>query len=170
MKETSEGTAADVRPPRSADLERIKRMIPHREPFLLIDEVRDMRLNESAVGVKHVRDEDPWFAGHFPGEPVMPGVLIVEAMAQTAGVLVVDTLGRIDQNLLVYFMSVDNTRFRRLVKPGDVLELHVRILRGRGKVWKFQGEARVGGEVAAEAEYAAMIIDPEDRRRPGKGG
>ncbi len=150
---------------RRADLDAIKRMIPHRDPFLLIDAVEAIRQGESAVGVKRLTGEEDWFAGHFPGEPVMPGVLMVEALAQTAGVLVVDTLGMIDQNLLVYFMTVDKTRFRKLVKPGDTLEFHVRILRGRGKVWKFYGEARVDGEVAAEAEYSAMIITPDDPRR-----
>jgi 3-hydroxyacyl-[acyl-carrier-protein] dehydratase len=151
-----------------ADLERIKRMIPHRDPFLLLDEVRDIRLNESAVGVKRLTGEENWFTGHFPGQPIMPGVLMIEALAQTAGVLVVDTLDMLDQGLLVYFMTIDKTRFRKLVTPGDTLEFHVRVLRGRGKVWKFWGEARVGDEVAAEAEYSAMIIPPDDkRRRPG---
>jgi 3-hydroxyacyl-[acyl-carrier-protein] dehydratase len=134
--------------------------------MLLIDAVREIRKGESAVGVRDVRAEEPHFAGHFPGEPIMPGVLIIEALAQTAGVLVVDTLGQENENLLVYFMTIDRARFRRLVRPGDRLELHVRILRGRGKVWKFYGEARVGDEVAAEAEYSAMIIPPDDRRRP----
>jgi 3-hydroxyacyl-[acyl-carrier-protein] dehydratase len=157
----------DAAAPGHADLARIKRMIPHRDPLLLIDEVRDIRRGDSAVGVLDIRADAPHFAGHFPGEPIMPGVLIVEALAQTAGVLVVDTLGQEDQNLLVYFMTIDRARFRRLVTPGDRLELHVRILRGRGKVWKFSGEARVGDEVAAEAEYSAMIITPDDRRRPG---
>lgn len=152
----------------AADLERIKRMIPHRHPFLLLDEVRDIRLGESAVGVKRLTGEEDWFAGHFPGQPIMPGVLMIEALAQTAGVLVVDTLGMIDQGLLVYFMTIDKTRFRRLVTPGDTLGFHVRVIRGRGKVWKFWGEARVGDDVAAEAEYSAMIITPDDqRRRPG---
>jgi 3-hydroxyacyl-[acyl-carrier-protein] dehydratase len=155
--------------PRRADQERIKRMIPHRHPFLLLDSVEDIRLGESAVGVKLVTGEEPWFEGHFPGEPIMPGVLIVEAMAQTAGVLVVDTTGQVDAGLLVYFMTIDSARFRRRVVPGDRLDLHVRIQRGRGKVWKFYGEARVRGEIAAEAEYAAMIITPDDPRRPAAG-
>jgi 3-hydroxyacyl-[acyl-carrier-protein] dehydratase len=151
-----------------ADLERIKRMIPHRDPFLLLDEVRDIHKGESAVGVKRLTGEENWFAGHFPGQPIMPGVLMIEALAQTAGVLVVDTLDMLDQGLLVYFMTIDKTRFRRLVTPGDTLKFHVRVIRGRGKVWKFWGEARVGDEIAAEAEYSAMIITPDDkRRRPG---
>ncbi len=142
-------------------------MIPHRYPFLLIDRVESIRKNESAVGVKNVTNNEPFFQGHFPEKPIMPGVMIVEAMAQTAGVLVVDTLDMIDQDLLVYFMTLDNTRFRKLVVPGDVLELHVRIQRGRGKVWKFWGEGRVRGEMVAEAEYSAMIITENDRRRGG---
>jgi len=154
----------------SADLARIKRMIPHRYPFLLIDRVERIRKNESAVGIKNVTNNEPFFPGHFPDKPIMPGVMIVEAMAQTAGVLVVDTLGMIDEDLLVYFMTLDKTRFRRLVEPGDVLELHVQILRGRGKIWKFWGEAKVRGETAAEAEYSAMIITQDDERRRGAKG
>lgn len=150
---------------RSADLARIKRMIPHRYPFLLVDAVKEIRINETAVGVKNVTANEPHFEGHFPDKAVMPGVLIVEAMAQTAAVLVVELLDMIDQNLLVYFMTLDKTRFRRVVAPGDVLELHVKILRGRGKIWKFFGEAKVGDEVAAEAEFSAMIIPPDDKRR-----
>jgi 3-hydroxyacyl-[acyl-carrier-protein] dehydratase len=148
-----------------ADLTRIKRMIPHRYPFLLIDRVENIRTNESAVGIKNVTNNEPFFQGHFPDKPVMPGVMIVEAMAQTSAVLVVETLGMIDQGLLVYFMTLDKTRFRKLVVPGDVLELHVRIQRGRGKVWKFWGEGHVRGETVAEAEYSAMIITEDDRRR-----
>jgi 3-hydroxyacyl-[acyl-carrier-protein] dehydratase len=148
-----------------ADLARIKRMIPHRDPMLFLDHVRDIRKGESAVGVLELRPDAPHFAGHFPGEPIMPGVLMIEALAQTAGVLVVDTLGREGEDLSVYFMTIDKARFRRLVTPGETLEFHVRILRGRGKVWRFEGQARVGPELAAEAEYSAMIIPPGDRRR-----
>ena len=151
----------------SADLARIKRMIPHRYPFLLIDRVEEIVRNTSAIGVKNVTNNEPFFQGHFPDKPIMPGVMIVEAMAQTAGVLVVETLDMIDQGLLVYFMTLDKTRFRKLVEPGDVLELHVKILRGRGKIWKFWGEAKVGGEIVAEAEYSAMIITQDDERRRG---
>lgn len=150
---------------KEADLGRIKRMIPHRYPFLLIDHVKDIKVGDNAVGIKNVTSNEPHFQGHFPDKPVMPGVLIVEAMAQTAGVLVVETLEMIDQGLLVYFMTLDKTRFRKIVAPGDVLELHVKILRGRGKIWKFWGEAKVGGEVAAEAEFSAMIITPDDEKR-----
>jgi 3-hydroxyacyl-[acyl-carrier-protein] dehydratase len=150
---------------RRADLEQIKRMIPHRYPMLMIDAVEEIRQNESAVGIKNLTGDEPFFEGHFPGEPIMPGVLIVEAMAQTAGVLVVDSTGQADTGLLVYFMTIDSARFRKRVLPGDRLELHVRIMRGRGKVWKFYGEAKVRGEVVAEAEYSAMIITPDDPRR-----
>ena len=149
----------------TADLARIKRMIPHRYPFLLIDRVDNIIKNTSAVGIKNVTNNEPHFQGHFPDKPIMPGVMIVEAMAQTAGVLVVETLDMIDQDLLVYFMTLDKTRFRKLVEPGDVLELHVRILRGRGKIWKFWGEGKVNGEIVAEAEYSAMIITQDDERR-----
>ena len=150
---------------RRADLARIKRMIPHRHPFLLIDAVEDIRPGESAIGIKDVTPDEPYFEGHFPGEPIMPGVMIVEAMAQTAGVLVVDGTGQEDSNLLVYFMGIDKARFRKRVLPGDRLELHVRIMRGRGKVWKFYGAAKVRGELVAEAEYSAMIITEDDPRR-----
>lgn len=154
----------------TADLARIKRMIPHRYPFLLVDRVEEIRKGESAVGIKNVSINEPHFQGHFPAEPVMPGVLIVEAMAQTAGVLVVETLGALDRDLLVYFMTIDNCRFRAKVVPGDVLHLHVRVIRNRGKVYRFAGEAKVNGRVAAEAEFSAMIIDQDDPRRGGSTG
>lgn len=153
----------------TADLARIKRMIPHRYPFLLIDRVERIVKGESAIGIKNVSANEPHFQGHFPAEAVMPGVLIIEAMAQTAGVLVVDSLGSIDQDLLVYFMTIDNCRFRAKVVPGDVLELHVKVARSRGKVFRFNGEAKVGARVVAEAEFSAMIIDQNDPRR-GAGG
>ncbi len=152
-----------------ADLARIKRMIPHRYPFLLIDRVEQIRKNESAIGIKNVSANEPYFQGHFPSEPVLPGVLIVEAMAQTAGVLVVETLEMIDQDLLVYFMTIDNCRFRNKVTPGDVLELHVRITRSRGRVFRFAGQAKVAGKLVAEAVFSAMIVDQDDPRRGGSG-
>lgn len=151
--------------PGSADLGRILRMIPHRYPFLLIDDVREIRKGISAVGIKNVTANEPHFQGHFPGEPIMPGVLIVEALAQTAAVLVVDTLDMEGQNLLVYFMTLDKCRFRHRVLPGDQLELHTKILRGHGKIWKFWGEAKVNGKTAAEAEYSAMIVMPDHKSR-----
>lgn len=145
----------------TADLDRIKRMIPHRDPFLMIDEVRDIREGEGAVGIKNVTGEEYFFEGHFPGKPIMPGVLIVEAMAQTAAVLVVQTLEMVDQGKLVYFMTVDKTRFRAPIVPGDRLELHVEVLRSKGRVWKFKGIAKATDRTVAEAEFSAMIVDPE---------
>lgn len=159
---TTETTATPETTPTKGetfDVERIKRMIPHRYPFLLVDRVVDVRLNESAVGIKNVSVNEPFFQGHFPDRPVMPGVLIIEAMAQTAGVLVVATLGPEEEGKLVYFMSIDSARFRRPVVPGDRLELHVVKERSRGPVWKFQAEAKVDGVLVAEATYAAMIMD-----------
>jgi 3-hydroxyacyl-[acyl-carrier-protein] dehydratase len=141
------------------DVMRIMEMIPHRYPFLMIDRVRDIKKGESAVGIKNVTASEPHFQGHFPGHPIMPGVLIVEAMAQTAAVLVVDTLGAESEGKLVYFMSVDNARFRKPVVPGDTLEITVTKNRSRGNVFKFEGVAKVGETVMAEATFAAMIMD-----------
>lgn len=134
-------------------------MIPHRYPFLMIDRVRDLQKGVSAVGIKNVTASEPHFQGHFPGHPIMPGVLIVEAMAQTAAVLVVETLGAESEGKLVYFMTVDNARFRKPVTPGDRLEITVTQIRSRGNVYKFEGVAKVGETVMAEATFAAMIMD-----------
>ena len=150
-----------------ADIMTIKRMIPHRYPFLLIDRVVNIEVNRYAVGIKNVTVNEPHFEGHFPVLPVMPGVLIIEAMAQTSAVLVVQTLDLVDKNLLVYFMSIDTAKFRHVVTPGDTLELHVTVIRGRGKIWKFRGEARVGDRLCAEAEFAAMILS--EREASAKG-
>lgn len=141
------------------DVQRIMQMIPHRHPFLMIDKVIDVVADEQATGIKNVSINEPYFQGHFPSRPVMPGVLIIEAMAQTAAVLVVHTLGREAEGKLVYFMSVDNARFRRPVVPGDRLEVHVMKQRHRGNVWKFEGRAEVGGQLMAEAVFAAMILN-----------
>jgi 3-hydroxyacyl-[acyl-carrier-protein] dehydratase len=141
------------------DIQRIMEMIPHRHPFLMIDRVVDVVANERATGIKNVSINEQYFQGHFPARPVMPGVLIIEAMAQTAAVLVVHTLGAASEGKLVYFMSVDNARFRRPVMPGDCLHVHVSKQRNRGNVWKFEGRAEVEGRVAAEAVFAAMILD-----------
>jgi len=141
------------------DIDRVMAMIPHRYPFLMIDRVVDVVANEGCVGIKNVSINEPFFQGHFPTRPVMPGVLIIEAMAQTAAVLVVHTLGPASEGKLVYFMSVDGARFRRPVVPGDQLRVHVRKERSRGNVWKFSAEAKVDGQLAAEATYAAMILD-----------
>ncbi len=145
----------------SVDLAMIQRMIPHRYPFLFIDRVRDIRVAESAVGIKNVTINEPHYQGHFPAKPVMPGVMIVEAMAQTAAVLISQTLDLIDKDPLVYFMTMDKFRFRKMVVPGDTLELHVNVIRGRGKIWKLWGDGKVNGETAAEGEFAAMIDVPK---------
>ena len=139
------------------DIDEILKMIPHRYPFLMIDKVIDVVRGQSAVGVKSVTINEPHFQGHFPRWPVMPGVLIVEAMAQTAAVLVVHTLGPVSEGKLVYFMSIDNCRFRRPVYPGDQLHVLVEKERNRGPVWKFHGTAKVGDKVVAEAVFAAMV-------------
>jgi 3-hydroxyacyl-[acyl-carrier-protein] dehydratase len=139
------------------DIQRIMAMIPHRYPLLLVDRLEEVELGESAVGIKNVTFNEPHFQGHFPGAPVMPGVLIVEAMAQTAAALVVATLGPEAEGKLVYFMTIDNARFRRQVGPGDQLRIHVQKTRARSKVWKFDGKAYVGDALAAEASFGAMI-------------
>ena len=151
-------------PMKSADINLIQRLIPHRYPFLFIDKVVDIDGFKSARGIKNVTINEPFFQGHFPGKPIMPGVTIIEAMAQTSAVLVSLGLNAEDAGLLVYFMSVEKCKFRRMVVPGDVLELQVTTVRGRpgGKVWKFQGVASVDGEVACEAEFAAMIDAPKE--------
>jgi 3-hydroxyacyl-[acyl-carrier-protein] dehydratase len=141
------------------DIARIMRAIPHRFPFLMLDRVVDLVTNESAVGIKNVSVNEPFFQGHFPNHPVMPGVLIIEAMAQTAAILVVETLGPDAAGRVVYFMSVDGAKFRRPVVPGDQLRIHCTKQRNRGNVWKFHAQARVDGAVVAEATYAAMIMD-----------
>ena len=141
----------------TADLDLIQRIIPHRYPFLLIDKVRDIVLNESCVGIKCVTLNEPQFQGHFPGMPIFPGVMIIEAMAQTSGVLVGLSMDLVDKNSKVFFMGVDGVKFRRKVVPGDVLELHVTVKRGGGKIWKFLGQALVEGQLCAEAEFTAMM-------------
>jgi 3-hydroxyacyl-[acyl-carrier-protein] dehydratase len=141
------------------DVKGIMKMIPHRPPFLMIERIEGMKTDLEATGIKMVSVSEPYFAGHFQGDPVMPGVLIVEAMAQTAAVLVVHTLGAAFQGKLVYLMSIDDCRFRRPVVPGDELRLHVTKDRSRGMIWKFNGVALVGGQKVAEATFAAMIRD-----------
>jgi 3-hydroxyacyl-[acyl-carrier-protein] dehydratase len=141
------------------DIQRIMHDIPHRHPFLMLDRVVDVVLNVSAVGVKNVSVNEGFFAGHFPNHPVMPGVLIIESMAQTAAVLVVETLGPDAAGKLVYFMSIEGAKFRRPVVPGDQLRVHIVKERNRGNVWKFHAIARVDGIAVAEATYSAMIMD-----------
>lgn len=143
----------------SKDVMEIMEMIPHRFPFLMIDKVVDIIPDVSAVGIKNVSINEPFFQGHFPRQPVLPGVLIIEAMAQTAAVFVVETMEGESAGKLVYFMTVEHARFRRPVVPGDVLRIHVSKLRNRKSVWKFRGEAYVDGTLMAEATYSAMIMD-----------
>jgi 3-hydroxyacyl-[acyl-carrier-protein] dehydratase len=140
-------------------IERIMKMIPHRYPLLMIDRVIELVTGESAIGIKNVTINEPQFQGHFPGHPIMPGVLIIESMAQSAAVLVVETLGKEFEGKLVYFMGVDKARFRKPVTPGDVMMVHVGREQRRGPVWKFYAEAKVDGAVVAEARYSAMILD-----------
>lgn len=138
--------------------------IPHRYPMLLVDRILEYVPNESAVGLKNVTFNEPFFQGHFPGAPVMPGVLIVAAMAQTACVLVVHSLGESGTGKMVYFMTIDSAKFRKPVVPGDSMHIHVQCLKSRGNVWKFRGEAKVDGVLCAEAEYSAMIFDKDDQK------
>jgi 3-hydroxyacyl-[acyl-carrier-protein] dehydratase len=141
----------------NADFDLILRILPHRYPFLLIDKVIDIDTNKSATGIKNVTCNEPHFQGHFPGAPIMPGVTIVEAMAQTAAVLVGVHMELADRDFLIYFMNIDNCKFRRMVVPGDVLKLHVTTKRAGGKIWKFEGRAEVDGELAASADFTAML-------------
>ena len=146
-----------------ADIQMIQRILPHRYPFLLVDKVEEIDGTASAVGYKNVTMNEPHFQGHFPGTPIMPGVTIVEAMAQTAGVMVGVALDQMDRDMLIYFMSIDNCKFRRKVVPGDVLRMDLKTVRGKagGKVWRFAGVATVDGEMAAEAEFMAMLDLPK---------
>ncbi len=143
----------------TADIARIMELIPHRYPFLMIDRVIDIVHGESATGLKNVSSNEGSVQGHCPRQPVMPGVLVIECMAQTAAVLVVETLGPEAEGRLVYFMSIEEGRFRKPVTPGDTLHIHVSKLRQRGSVWKFSGQARVDGALMAEARFTAMIMD-----------
>ena len=146
----------------SLDVEQIKKLLPHRAPFLFVERLTDIVPFESAIGHKAVSFNEPHFQGHFPDYAVMPGVLIVEAMAQTAGALVVHSMGKDSPSRKVYFMTIDKARFRRPVRPGDMLRFPVKALRHRGPVWRFSGEALVGDELCAEAEFSAMIFDDEN--------
>ena len=141
----------------TADIQLIQRILPHRYPFLLVDRVEDIDGTKTARGIKNVTMNEPHFQGHFPGTPIMPGVTIIEALAQTAAVMVGTTLELNDKNMLIYFMAIDKCKFRRKVVPGDVLKLHVKTLRAGTKIWKFKGIADVNGQMAAEAEFTAMM-------------
>jgi 3-hydroxyacyl-[acyl-carrier-protein] dehydratase len=148
-------SSADV----TLDVEAIKRLIPHRYPFLMVDRLTHIVSGERATGVKNVSANESFFQGHFPNEPIMPGVLIVEALAQTAGALVAYSLGAKDRGASVYFMSIDAARFRKPVVPGDTIHLHVERRQVRGGVWKFNGVAKVGDVVVAESTFTAMIVN-----------
>jgi len=143
------------------DIKEIMQCLPHRYPFLLVDRVLEMQAGESIVCIKNVTINEPFFQGHFPGNPIMPGVLIVEAMAQAAGVLGIkssDVPAR-----AVYFMSIENAKFRKPVLPGDQLRFEVKVLKRRSNVWKFRAEAKVDDKLVSEAEFTAMLVDKEEK-------
>ena len=149
----------DEKPDIVLNVEDIQILLPHRAPFLFVERLSDIVPNESATGYKAVSYNEPYFQGHFPSHAVMPGVLIVEALAQTAGALVVHSLGLTSENRIVYFMTIERARFRRPVRPGDVLRMPVKSLRRRGMVWRFAGQAFVDDMLCAEAQFSAMIQD-----------
>ncbi|MDR2723635.1 MAG: 3-hydroxyacyl-ACP dehydratase FabZ [Holosporaceae bacterium] len=141
------------------DINQIKDCLPHRYPMLMIDRIEDLIPGESAVGIKNITVNEPFFQGHFPGIPIMPGVFIVEAMGQTAGVIVAKSMSLEKSGGLVYFMSMDGVRFRKLVGPGDILRLCVQKDRSRENVWRFKGKAYVKDTLVAEATFTAMIVN-----------
>ncbi|PRY95096.1 3-hydroxyacyl-[acyl-carrier-protein] dehydratase [Hasllibacter halocynthiae] len=143
--------------PKTADIDLIKRVLPHRYPFLLVDRVIDIEAGSSATGIKNVTFNEPHFQGHFPSTPIMPGVTIIESMAQTSAVLVGLSEGLIDTDMLVYFMAIEKAKFRRMVVPGDRLEMRIEILRAGSKIMRFGGRGTVDGQLACEAEFTAMI-------------
>ena len=143
------------------NFDEIKNLIPHRAPFLLIDRVEHVVFDSEATGIKMVSGNEPYFAGHFPNFPVMPGVLIVEALAQTASVMVAATIPDSTAGKLVFFTTVEKARFRLPVRPGDVVKLHVIKDTNKGPLWKFAGKASVEGKLVAEANFSAMIVEPD---------
>jgi 3-hydroxyacyl-[acyl-carrier-protein] dehydratase len=155
MNKEALGMASSV----DLDIEGVKRLLPHRPPMLMIDRLSDIQSGKSAIGWKAVTINEPWFAGHFPDYAVMPGVLIVESMAQAAGALVVYTLSVEDERRMVYFLTIDKARFRRPVRPGALLRIPVSVKRHRGPVWRFEGKVFAGDELCAEAEFSAMLTE-----------
>lgn len=143
------------------NIQRIMEMIPHRYPILLVDRVLELEPGERAISLKNVTMNEPHFNGHFPGFPVMPGVLIIEAMAQTAALVVVEAMGEEAEGKVVFFMTIDNAKFRKPVVPGDSMHIHVEKVKARGAIWKFSGKAMVGDDLCAEATFAAMITDKD---------
>ena len=150
---------APARSETDIDIDEVLRRMPHRPPFLLIDRAENYKPSQSITGIKCVTMNEPFFVGHFPDSPVMPGVLIVEALAQTGGLLMSKSWDVDAEGKIILFMSVDNCRFRHPVRPGDVLRMEVEVLRARGDVVKFKGRGMVGDKLAAEAEFAAMLVD-----------
>ena len=153
----------------TADIARVLELLPHRYPFLMIDRIIDIDADNSATGVKNVTFNEPYFQGHFPNFPIMPGVLLIEGMAQTAGAICVAALGEVYQPQVVYFMGIDKAKFRRPVVPGDTVHYHVRKIRNRGPVWRFACEAKVNGMLVAEGEISAMIVDPNKSQQDTTG-
>jgi len=142
------------------DVKQIQKLLPHRYPFLLVDRVVELEPNKRVVGVKCVTANEPFFAGHFPGHPVMPGVLILEALAQASALMSLTTMPEEQRaGKVIYFMAIDGARFRKPVVPGDVLELHCEMLKNKGSIIKVKGEAKVDGQVVAEGEFMAMMAD-----------
>lgn len=143
----------------SADIMKIMQLLPHRYPFLMVDRIVDIDGDDAAIGIKNVTMNEPHFLGHFPEQPVMPGVLLIEGMAQTAGAICVNARQGDARPKIVYFMTIDKAKFRRPVTPGDVVEYHVKKIKNRGKIWKFRVDAVVSGARVAEAEISAMLVD-----------
>ena len=141
------------------DIKEIQKFLPHRYPFLLVDRIIEIESGTKAIGIKNVTVNEEFFQGHFPGQPIMPGVLIIEAMAQVGGILAFRS--GVNMGKAVYFMSIEKAKFRKPVVPGDQLRLEIRVLQQRGNVWRFSGNATVEGKVAAEAEFTAMVTDKE---------
>ena len=152
--------ASDPLPPASdtIDIDGIYRLLPHRYPFLMVDRILKVDGDNFAIGIKNVTINEPYFAGHFPGKPIMPGVLLIEGMAQTAGAICINARGKASPEI-VYFMTIDNAKFRKPVLPGDTIEYHVKKIRNRSNIWKFAAEAMVGGTKVAEATISALIAD-----------